>query len=91
MTFRPSSLVATVGRDESTVIGLGRYARDPRRPSHAEPALLVKDRFQTQGIGKKMFERLTRHAVTRGVRVIDAFIDAQNHRVMRLLRSTGLP
>lgn len=65
-------LVATVSGDESTVVGLGQYSRDPQRPSHAEPALLVEDRFQGLGIGKQLFERLTRHAVARGVRVFDA-------------------
>jgi GNAT superfamily N-acetyltransferase len=84
-------LVATVGEDERTIVGLGQYARDPQRPSHAEPALLVEDRFQGQGIGNKLFERLIRNAVAHRVRVFDAFIDAQNHRVMRLLKSTGLP
>lgn len=57
----------------------------------AEPAILIEDGYQRQGLGRQLMRRLRQHALARGIRVFSATIYPQNRAVLGLIRSTGLP
>jgi GNAT superfamily N-acetyltransferase len=83
-----AALVATIG---AQVIGLGYYMIKPEQPDTAEPALLIEDRFQGQGIGSRLLHRLMMTARNQGVRFFDALTHSSNRPMLHLLRRNGRP
>jgi GNAT superfamily N-acetyltransferase len=72
-------------------VGVGRFICDDDQPDHSELALTVIDELQGKGIGKVLLYRLIDCARELGVRHLDATVLAQNTRVSKMLRKTGLP
>lgn len=84
--------VATIAAPRETVIGYGYYVIDEaQQPQSAEPAFLVEDRFQGQGLGRTLFQRLTQHARDHGVNAFDAYVHPANAQMMRVFHGSGLP
>lgn len=81
-------LVAVQGAE---VIGLGYYVVRSNRPDTAEPALLIEDRFQGQGIGGRLLAQLIHAAQARGIQYFDAMAHASNGPMLHLLRRSGDP
>ncbi|MDX1414997.1 MAG: GNAT family N-acetyltransferase [Candidatus Promineifilaceae bacterium] len=81
-----AALVATVG---AQIVGLGYYVINPDQPDTAEPALIVEDRYQGQGIGGRLFKRLIAAARAQGVRYFDALAHSGNRPMLHLLRRSG--
>ncbi len=77
------ALVAVVG-DE--VVGVARYDRSPTDPATAEVAVLVEDGWQGFGVGRQLLIELTELARRRGVRTVTADVQADNDRVLALVR-----
>jgi RimJ/RimL family protein N-acetyltransferase len=77
------AVVAEVG-DE--VVGVARYDRSPVDPSTAEFAVVVEDAWQGVGLGRQLILALTRLAAERGVRTLTATVQADNDRMLGLLR-----
>jgi GNAT superfamily N-acetyltransferase len=77
------AVVAEVG-DE--VVGVARYDRSPADPSTAEFAVVVEDAWQGVGIGRQLIAELIRLAAERGVRTLTATVQADNDRMMGLIR-----
>ena len=77
------AVVADIG-DE--VVGVARYDRSPADPSTAEFAVLVEDAWQGVGIGRQLIGELTRLAAERGVRCLTATVQADNDRMVGLIR-----
>ncbi len=77
------ALVAVVG-DE--VVGVARYDRSPADPSTADVAVVVEDAWQGVGVGRQLLGELTELAARRGVRRLTADVQADNDRVVRLVR-----
>ncbi|MDT8305048.1 MAG: GNAT family N-acetyltransferase [Anaerolineae bacterium] len=73
---------------EGTIIGGGYYVSSDGRT--AEPALLIEDRFQGQGLGTRLAAQLGQHAIARGIDTFVAAIYPDNRAVMRLIRASGL-
>jgi GNAT superfamily N-acetyltransferase len=73
---------------QGTIIGAGYYVRNGERS--AEPALLIEDRYQRQGIGAQLATELGQHALARGINTFVASIYPENRAVMRLIRASGL-
>lgn len=73
---------------DGTIVGVGYYVRHGR--TAAEPALLVEDSYQGQGIGTRLAAQLGRHALARGIDTFVAAIYPENRAVMRLIRASGL-
>lgn len=71
--------------------GVGRFVQNQDQPDHSEMAITIIDELQGQGIGRILLLRLVDCARELGVRHLDATVLAQNTRVTRLLRKTGLP
>ncbi len=85
------AVVAEIG-DE--VVGVARYDRPATAPATAELAVVVEDAWQGVGVGRQLLAELLRLATERGVRTLTATVQADNDRMLgmlrRLLPSAGL-
>ena len=77
------ALVAVVGDD---VVGVARYDRSPTDPATAEFAVLVEDAWQGVGLGRQLLLEITELAGRRGVRTAAATVQADNDRMLHLIR-----
>jgi len=85
-----AAFVAILQDGLETIIGLSNYRVNPRQPDVAEPAVIVDDHFQRQGLGSALLERLRLHAAARGIRAFQAFILPSNNRIRRLIAHSSL-
>ncbi|MCB0063302.1 MAG: GNAT family N-acetyltransferase [Caldilineaceae bacterium] len=83
---RGVAYVATINRE---IVGLGYYLIDGRVTTTAETAFLVQDDFQRRGIGRTLLQLLAQHALSQQVVAFDAYVQAGNEPMMRILRSAG--
>jgi acetyltransferase len=74
---------------EREILGVGRLSKERAAPSEAEISVLVSDRFQRQGLGTILLERLLEIGRAEGLRRITAVILFDNRPVQRLLRKLG--
>jgi GNAT superfamily N-acetyltransferase len=77
------ALVAVVGGE---VVGVARYDRSPADPGTADVAVVVEDAWQGVGVGRQLLGELTELAARRGVRRLTADVQADNDRMVGLLR-----
>jgi GNAT superfamily N-acetyltransferase len=77
------AVVALVGGE---VVGVARYDRSPTDPTEAEFAVVVEDDWQNAGLGRQLLGELTRLAARRGLRTLTATVQADNDRMVRLIR-----
>ena len=77
------ALVAVVGGE---VVGVARYDRSPADPATADVAVVVEDAWQGVGVGRQLLGELTQLAARRGVRTLHADVQADNDRVVALVR-----
>jgi len=77
------AVVAMVGDD---VVGVARYDRSPDDPFVAEMAVLVEDAWQGIGLGRQLLRALADLARRRGVRTVTATVQADNDRMVWLIR-----
>jgi acetyltransferase len=87
-----AALVATVeeeGRERA--VGVARLGGVPRDPEAAEPAIVLRDDYQGEGIGTALFDLLVQVAMVRGYRRLRAISLAENVAVQRLIARLGLP
>jgi RimJ/RimL family protein N-acetyltransferase len=66
------------------LIGVGRY-EPAEEPDTAEVAFVVEDGWQGRGLGGILLEAVLGAADARGVRRFRAYVQADNHRMLRLL------
>ena len=77
------AVVALVGGE---VVGVARYDRSPADPTEAEFAVVVEDDWQNVGLGRQLLGELTRLAARRGIRALTATVQADNDRMVALIR-----
>ena len=77
------ALVAVVGGE---VVGVARYDRSPADPATADVAVVVEDAWQGVGVGRQLLGELTQLAARRGVRTLHADVQADNDRMVGLIR-----
>jgi GNAT superfamily N-acetyltransferase len=77
------ALVAVVGGE---VVGVARYDRSPGDPGTADVAVVVEDGWQGVGLGRQLLAELSALAARRGVRTLTADVQADNDRVVGLVR-----
>jgi GNAT superfamily N-acetyltransferase len=77
------AVVALVG-DE--VVGVARYDRSPDDRSVAEVAVLVEDDWQGVGLGRQLLSAVADRARRQGVRTLTATVQADNDRMVWLIR-----
>jgi len=84
---RHAALVAVLADDPELLIGVARYVALPDAPHTAELAVVVGDRFQGQGLGRRLTELLADEARANGIRRFAATMLAENRAAMRLMRT----
>jgi GNAT superfamily N-acetyltransferase len=72
---------------EGEGIAIGRFVRLDSPPDSAEPAIVVVDAWQGQGLGRMLLERLIDAARERGIRSFHAEFLADNAAIRQLLES----
>ena len=78
------ALVAVAGGE---VIAVARYHRCADDPAAAEVAVLVEDAWQGRGLGLRMLRELACLASRRGIHVLTGDVQADNRRMLDLVRS----
>lgn len=66
------------------LIGVGRY-EPGGEPDTAEVALVVEDGWQGRGLGALLLDSVLGAAAARGIYRFQAYVLAENHRMLRLL------
>jgi acetyltransferase len=82
--------VAFVARRGGEIAGVGRWIRFADEPEVAEIAFLIGDRFQRQGIGRRLCARLIEEARAHGVRQFRGYVLPHNRGIRRLLAAPAL-
>ncbi|MET7475888.1 GNAT family N-acetyltransferase [Streptomyces sp. NPDC005648] len=80
------ALVALAGEE---IAGLVRYVRDPEEPEHAEVTFTIRDDHQSEGLGRLLLEHIAAAARTRGIRVLEADVLADNTRMINVFLGSG--
>lgn len=81
------AVVAAVVGQKPEIVGLAYYiALDGET---AEPALMVEDRFQRQGVGKQLFCQLAALASAHGICFFEAHVLPTNKPMIHLLHKIG--
>jgi RimJ/RimL family protein N-acetyltransferase len=85
-----AGFVATVQQQKETIVSLAYYVREAHAQHlTAEPGILVEDRFQGQGIGRRLWQQLHDHAKANQIRQLRVFVEPSNQRILRLLQGSG--
>jgi GNAT superfamily N-acetyltransferase len=85
-----AGFVATVQQETESIVSLAYYVREPQeRLPTAEPAILVEDRFQGQGIGRRLWQHLHEQASANRISRLRVFVEPGNQRMLRLLQGSG--
>jgi acetyl coenzyme A synthetase (ADP forming)-like protein len=80
-----------VGEGGGRLVAVGHYRRDSADPGRAEVTFAVDDRFQGQGIGTRLLERLAEIARERDITTFEARILGPNPRMLDVFRNCGFP
>ena len=88
-----AAVIATItSRQREMAIGLAYYViEDSAHPVTAEPAFVVDDWYQGQGIGRHLFEALRQTAVAHQIKSFNAVMHPANSSMMRIFQRSGLP
>lgn len=89
---RGRGLVAVVQGAPDAIVGLTYYVREAyaAEPT-AEPGILIEDRFQAQGLGRRLWQQLQQVALCDGLRWLRVWSHPENQRMTRLVRGGGFP
>ena len=88
---RGAGFVAILQNQPQEIVGLAYYVCSQEDIRVAEPALLIEDRFQGQGLGKMMMDYLVCEAQAHAVGYFQSYVFPANQRVLRILEHSGLP
>ena len=85
-----TGFVATIATPGEQVIGMAYYVILEDGLT-AEPAMLIEDRFQMQGIGTTLFRYLVEHACNKGIVRFSCIMSGSNEGAFRMVRRSGFP
>lgn len=80
------AFVAVPSDDPQRIVAVARFVRLPEDPAAAEFAIVVGDRFQEDGLGSALVNRLAEAARERGITRFRATLLAENAPAHRLVR-----
>ncbi len=85
------ALIALLPGDDGsrTAVAVARAHRLPGS-TEAEAAIVVRDDFQNQGVGRHMLRRLINTAVAVGITAFKGYIQADNRQMLHLLQTMNL-
>jgi acetate---CoA ligase (ADP-forming) len=73
----------------SRIVAFAGFYRDPASQQRAEVAFAVADALQGHGIGTRLLERLASIARDQGIETFDAYVLAENRRMLDVFRDSG--
>ena len=85
---RRLALVAEAPGDPDTLIAVARY-EPAAEPGVEEVALVVQDAWQGRGLGTVLFAELLAAAEANGIRRFQAWVLAENRRMLALIAKLG--
>lgn len=77
------------GREEA--VAVARFVCMEASTAGCEASIVVRDDFQSQGIGRQLFDLLVQAALALQLRHMVLLTHAENRAMIRLVRSLGLP
>lgn len=87
-----AALIATIEENEAEhAVAVARMIRNDPLADTAEVAIVVRDDFQRQGIGRIIFDLLVQVALVQDIKQLYAFTLPENYGMQRLARGLGLP
>jgi GNAT superfamily N-acetyltransferase len=85
-------MAIVTSRQQEVAVGLAYYVvEDAAHPVTAEPAFVVDDWYQGQGIGAHLFEVLRQTAVAHQIKAFNAVMHPANSSMLRIFQRSGLP
>jgi GNAT superfamily N-acetyltransferase len=85
-------MAIVTSRQQEVAVGLAYYVvEDAAHPVTAEPAFVVDDWYQGQGIGAHLFEVLRQTAVAHQIKAFNAVMHTANSSMLRIFQRSGLP
>ncbi|MBU0495725.1 MAG: GNAT family N-acetyltransferase [Chloroflexi bacterium] len=89
---REAALVAVAEEEnEEYIVGVARLARATPEDVEAETAIVVRDDYQSGGLGTYLLWRLIPIAHEMGIQAFCAWVMSHNDAVMRIIKNVGLP
>jgi acetate---CoA ligase (ADP-forming) len=85
----PDIGVSLVGSCGGRTVALAGFYRTAPNADRAEVAFAIADELQGRGVGTRMLERLAQVAREQGIRVFDAFVLADNRRMLDVFADSG--
>jgi RimJ/RimL family protein N-acetyltransferase len=86
-----ATLIGTVDEAEaSRAVSIVQLVQSPDDRSVAEIAIVVRDDYQREGLGRALCQLVKQVAQARGVKTLRIHTLPENHAVMRLVRSMGV-
>jgi len=70
----------------SSAVSVAELVQSPSERATAEVALLVRDDYQREGLGRMLGRMIYDVALARGVRLLRIYLQAENVPIMRLIR-----
>lgn len=91
-TLQSTTLIGTTGEGAgANIVAVVQLVQSAAEPGLAELAIVVRDDYQREGVGRELVRMIHTIARARGVCRLRAHTQAENHAVMRLIRGMGLP
>lgn len=87
-----AALIGTIERDGAEeAVAVARMIREHALGDTAEVAIVVRDDFQREGIGRVIFDLLVQTALVQDIKQLYAITLPENLGMQRLARGVGLP
>jgi GNAT superfamily N-acetyltransferase len=74
----------------SSAVSVAELVQSPSERATAEVALLVRDDYQREGLGRMLGRMIYDVALARGVRLLRIYLQAENVPIMRLIRGLSM-
>lgn len=84
-----ATLIGTIGAD-SDAVSVAELVQSTSDRTIAEIALLVRDDYQREGLGRALCRMIYEIARARGVRLLRLYLQAENIAIMRIIRGLGV-
>lgn len=85
------ALVAVANMPWETVIGFGYYLPEKGKPTVAEPAFHIEDRFHGLGLGTILYKELCKTAVANGITYFNAYVHPGNEAMTAVFAKGNHP
>ena len=83
-----AAFVAYMEKPHKAIVGMAYYIYDGENT--AEPAVIVEDDYQSQGIGGRLLRSLFEEANQRQLAAFNTYVLANNRPMVHMIRSSGL-